>query len=169
MASRSKPLSVSLVGLRATRVSNDEPYVGMKETFLISRFEGDHGFVPQLIRVARETGVAAHVGDGTNRWPAVHRLDAARAFRLALEKAPAGGRVHAIAEEGIPAKEIAAAIGRRLGVPVTAKPVEHFGWIGPFFALDAPTSSERTRRLLGWRPVEKGLLADLDSAAYFGP
>jgi nucleoside-diphosphate-sugar epimerase len=130
---------------------------------------GDHGFVPQLIRVARETGVAAYVADGTNRWPAVHRLDAARAFRLALEKAPAGGRVHAIAEEGIPAKEIAAAIGRRLGVPVTTKPVEHFGWIGPFFAIDAPTSSERTRKLLGWRPVEKGLLTDLDSAAYFGP
>ncbi len=130
---------------------------------------GDHGFVPQLIRIARETGVAAYVADGSNRWPAVHRLDAARAFRLALEKAPAGGRVHAIAEEGIPAKEIAAAIGRRLGVPVTTKPVEHFGWIGPFFALDVPTSSDRTRELLGWRPVEKGLLADLDSGAYFGP
>jgi nucleoside-diphosphate-sugar epimerase len=130
---------------------------------------GDHGFVPQLIRIAREKGVAAYVGDGGNRWPAVHRLDAAQAFRLALEKAPAGGRVHAIAEEGIPAREIAAAIGRRLGMPVTARPVEHFGWLGPFFAMDVPSSSEKTRKLLGWQPVQRGLLADLDGAAYFAP
>jgi nucleoside-diphosphate-sugar epimerase len=130
---------------------------------------GDHGFVPQLIRIAREKGVAGYVGDGANRWPAVHRLDAAQAFRLALEKAPAGGRVHAIAEEGIPAKDIATAIGRRLDVPVLAKPVEHFGWLGPFFAMDVPTSSEKTRRLLDWRPVQKGLLADLDGVVYFDP
>jgi nucleoside-diphosphate-sugar epimerase len=129
---------------------------------------GDHGFVPQLIRIAREKSVSAYVGDGTNRWPAVHRLDAARAFRLALESAPAGARVHAIAEEDIPTKEIAAAIGKRLGVPVTAKPVEHFGWIESFFALDAPTSSEKTRNLLGWRPVESRLLDDLAGSAYFG-
>lgn len=128
---------------------------------------GDHGFVPELIRIARDTGVAAYLGDGANRWPAVHRLDAARAFRLALEKAPAGQRVHAIAEEGIPTREIAATIGKRLGVPVQPRPVEHFGWLGPFFGLDLPTSSEKTRELLGWQPVEKGLLADLDSAAYF--
>jgi nucleoside-diphosphate-sugar epimerase len=129
---------------------------------------GDHGFVPELIRIARKTGVAGYVGEGTNRWPAVHRLDAAQAFRLALEKAPAGARVHAIAEEGIPTKEIAAVIGTRLGVPVMTKPAEHFGWIGAFFAWDVPTSSEKTRQLLGWHPAEKGLLADLDSAAYFG-
>jgi nucleoside-diphosphate-sugar epimerase len=128
---------------------------------------GDHGFVPELIRIARKTGVAGHVGDGSNRWPAVHRLDAAEAFRLAVEKAPAGTRVHAIAEAGIPTKEIAAVIGKRLALPVAMRPVEHFGWLGPFFAFDVPTSSEATRKLLGWEPVRPGLLADLDSAAYF--
>jgi nucleoside-diphosphate-sugar epimerase len=129
---------------------------------------GDHGFVPELIRIARQTGVAAYIGDGASRWAAVHRLDAARAFRLALEKAAAGTRVHAVAEEGIATQEIAAVIGRRLGLPVASRPVEHFGWLGPFFAMDLPTSSQQTRALLGWRPVEAGLLADLDSAAYFG-
>jgi nucleoside-diphosphate-sugar epimerase len=129
--------------------------------------EGDHGFVPELIRIAREKRVAAYVGDGANRWPAVHRLDAAQAFRLAVEKAAAGSRVHAIAEEGIPTKEIAAVIARRLEVPLQSRPVEHFGWIGPFFSLDAPTSSERTRTLLGWRPTQPGLLADLDRPPYF--
>jgi nucleoside-diphosphate-sugar epimerase len=128
---------------------------------------GDHGFVPELIRIAREKGVAAYIGDGGNRWPAVHRLDAAQAFRLAIESAPAGARVHAIAEEGIVAKEIATAIGRHLHVPIAARPVEHFGWIGPFFANDVPTSSEKTRKLLGWRPVQPGLLADLEHGGYF--
>jgi len=128
---------------------------------------GDHGFVPELIRIARATGVAGYIGDGSNRWAAVHRLDAARAFRLALEKAPAGTRVHAVAEEGIATKEIAAVIGRRLGLPVTSKPADHFGWLGTFVAMDLPTASQQTRALLGWRPVEKGLLDDLDSAAYF--
>jgi nucleoside-diphosphate-sugar epimerase len=129
---------------------------------------GDHGFMAELIRIAREKGVAGYVGDGANRWPAVHRLDAARAFRLAVEKAPAGTRLHAMAEEGIPTREIAAVIGRRLKVSVESKPVEHFGWLGPFFSFDVPASSERTRKSLGWQPVEKGLLADLDSDAYFG-
>jgi nucleoside-diphosphate-sugar epimerase len=129
---------------------------------------GDHGFVPELIRLAREKRVAGYIGDGSNRWPAVHRFDAAQAFRLAVEKAPAGARVHAIAEEGIPTKEIAAVIGKRLNVAVAAKPIEHFGWIGNFFAFDLPTSSEKTRKLLGWQPVQRGLLADLDSPAYFG-
>ncbi|HXU63018.1 MAG TPA: SDR family oxidoreductase [Polyangia bacterium] len=128
---------------------------------------GDHGFVPELIRIARATGVAAYVGDGRNRWAAVHRLDAARAFRLALEKAPAATRVHAVAEEGIATKEIAAVMGRRLGLPVTSKPADHFGWLGTFVAMDLPTASQQTRALLGWQPVEKGLLDDLDSAAYF--
>ena len=101
-----------------------------------------------------------------DRWPAVHRLDAAKAFRLAVEKATAGQRVHAIAEEGIAAREIATVIGKRLNVPVVSKPLEHFGWIGPFFSLDAPTSSEKTRALLNWNPTENGLLTDLESAAY---
>ena len=127
----------------------------------------DHGFVLELIRIAREKGVSGYVGDGENRWPAVHRLDAAQAFRIAVEKAIAGTRLHANAEEGIATREIAAVIGKRLGVPVASKPPEHFGWLGPFFAFDAPTSSEKTRTQLGWRPVQPGLLADLDSDAYF--
>jgi nucleoside-diphosphate-sugar epimerase len=129
---------------------------------------GDHAFVPELIRLAKEKQVSGFVGEGHNRWPAVHRLDAAKVFRLAMERAHPGQRVHAIAEQGITALEIATVIGKRLGVPVASRPVEHFGWLGPFFAVDAPTSSEKTRALLGWSPVEKGLLEDLDSAAYFG-
>ena len=120
---------------------------------------GDHGFVPELIRVAREKGVAAYVGEGNNRWPAVHRLDAAKAFRLAFENASAGQRVHAVAEEGIPTKEIAAMIGKRLNLPVSAKPVEHFGWIGRFFALDAwvaPIPADHGARAagIGWHGAE---------------
>jgi len=148
------------------------PFVGRDVRVAVVRLppsvhgEGDHGFVPELIRIAREKGVSAYIGDGSNRWPAVHRLDAAQAFRLAVETAPAGTRVHAVAETGIPAKEIAAVIARRLGLPLESRPVEHFGWLGPFFALDLPTTSEQTQRLLGWRPVQPGLLADLD-AHYF--
>ena len=148
------------------------PFVGRDVRVAVVRLppsvhgEGDHGFVPELIRIAREKGVSAYIGDGSNRWPAVHRLDAAQAFRLAVETAPAGTRVHAVAETGIPAKEIAAVIARRLGLPLESRPVEHFGWLGPFFALDLPTTSEQTQRLLGWHPVQPGLLADLD-AHYF--
>lgn len=129
--------------------------------------DGDHGFVPELIRIARETRASGYIGDGSNRWPAVHRLDAAAAFRLAFEQAPAGTRVHAIAEVGVPTRDIAAVIGKRLGVPVEPRPVEHFGWLGPMFAFDAPTASEKTRALLGWQPVQAGLLADLDHPRYF--
>ncbi|SHM88787.1 SDR family oxidoreductase [Cryptosporangium aurantiacum] len=127
--------------------------------------ENDHGFVARLVEIAREKGVAGYIGDGANRWPAVHRLDAARAVRLALEKAPAGTAVHAVAEEGIPTRVIAEAIGRGLGVPVTSiAPVdaaEHFGWIGLFYGLDLPTSSALTRERLGWTPTGPGLLDDL--------
>jgi len=134
---------------------------------------GDHGFVPRLIALAREKSVAAYVGDGLNRWPGVHRLDAARLYRLALEKASAGACYHGIADEGVPAREIAEVIGRRLNVPVVAKSREemadHFGWIGQFFAMDGPASGAWTRKQLNWEPKQSGLLADLDSAHYFEP
>ncbi len=133
--------------------------------------DGDHGFISTIVGVARDRGVAGYVGDGSNRWPAVHVLDTARVVALALEKAPAGAVVHGVAEEGIPAREIAAAIGRGFGVPAVSvepeKTFEHFGWIGGFFALDAPTSSVITREMLGWNPTHAGLIADLESGSYF--
>ncbi|MFF5141333.1 SDR family oxidoreductase [Streptomyces sp. NPDC013157] len=133
---------------------------------------GDQGFLPRLIDVAREKGVSAYVGDGTNRWPAVHRLDAARLFRLALESAPAGTGLHGAADEGIPFKDIAAAIGSGLGVPLKGIPAEeaqaHFGWLGMAAAVDNATSSERTRNILGWKPEQPGLIADLEVGHYFG-
>jgi nucleoside-diphosphate-sugar epimerase len=133
--------------------------------------EGDHGFVPRLIDIAREKGVAGYPGDGSNRWPAVHRIDAAQLFRLALESAPAGARLHAIGDEGVPVRDIAGAIGRHLGLPVTSvapeSAVDHFGWLGAFFSLDVPASSGITRELTGWRPSRQGLLGDLNEGHYF--
>jgi nucleoside-diphosphate-sugar epimerase len=135
--------------------------------------DGDHGFVPRLIGIAREKGVSAYVGDGRNRWPAVHRLDAAHLYRLALENDSAGERYHGVADEGVPFAQIAGVIGRRLNLPVVAKSPEeaaaHFGWLAQFAALDAPASSARTRELLGWRPQHPGLIADLDRPRYFEP
>jgi nucleoside-diphosphate-sugar epimerase len=129
------------------------------------------GFTATLIGIAREKGVVGYVGDGANRWPAVHTFDAARLFRLALESAPAGSRWHGVAEEGIPFREFAEAIGRNLGVPTAsiapADAAEHFGFLSAFTAADNPTSSTLTRQRLGWEPTHPGLIADLDEGHYF--
>jgi nucleoside-diphosphate-sugar epimerase len=132
---------------------------------------GDRAFVPALIATARAKGVSAYIGEGDNRWPAVHRLDAAMLFRLALEKGAAGTRYHGVQDEGIPTREIAMVIGRRLRLPVVSVAADdvnaHFGWLGAFFGFDCPASSVRTRDQLGWTPVHAGLIADLDSVRYF--
>jgi nucleoside-diphosphate-sugar epimerase len=125
--------------------------------------EGEGGFAGLLAEHARRTGVAGYPGDGAQRWPAVHARDAASLFRLALESAPAGTAWHAVADEGDAVREIAAVIGRRLGLPVEAVPAESFGPFGPIFAMDQPASSALTRETLGWRPTHPGLLEDLEN------
>ncbi len=131
----------------------------------------DHGFIAYIVGVARDKGVSAYVGDGTHRWAAVHRPDAARLVRTGLEQAPAGTRLHAVAEEGVPTKVIAEAIGRGLGLPVTSVAPEdavgHFGFIGAFFAMDLSASSERTRARFGWEPTGPTLVEDIEAGAYF--
>ena len=131
---------------------------------------GDPGFVATLTAVARERGAAGYVGDGSNRWAAVHRTDAARLVRLALEQAPAGSVVHAVAEEGVPTRTLAEAIGAQLGVPAVSvdpdRVTEHFGWIGGFFALDMAASSALTQERLGWTPTHPGILDDLAAGCY---
>ncbi len=133
--------------------------------------DGDHGFVPILIKMAREKGLSPYIGDGSNRWPAVHRLDAARLFRLALERCATRAYYHGAAEEGVPFRQIAEIIGRRLKVPVVSMHADqapaHFGWFAHFAAMDVPASSTKTQELLGWRAHQPGLIADLDRATYF--
>ena len=133
--------------------------------------DGDHGFMASLVNVARDKGVSGYIGDGSNRWPAVHRLDSAHLFRLALENAPAGSTLHAVADEGVPIREIAAVIGRHLDVPVVSiSPSDaagHFTWLANFLALDSPASSALTRALLDWQPTQPGLIEDLDQGHYF--
>jgi nucleoside-diphosphate-sugar epimerase len=133
--------------------------------------EGDHGFVPTLIDIARAKRVSGYIGTGSNRWPAVHRLDAANLFRLALENAPAGSVLHAIDDEGVATRDIAEVIGRHLDVPVVSidpdNAAAHFGWLATFFATDLPASSVLTRELLDWHPVQTRLVDDLDKGHYF--
>jgi nucleoside-diphosphate-sugar epimerase len=132
---------------------------------------GDHGFMAVLVAIAREKGVSAYIGDGANRWPAVHRLDAAGLVRLATEKAPAGSVLHAVADEGVATRDIAEVIGRQLDLPVVSitpgRASEHFTWLGQFFAMDCPASSAFTQELLGWTPTQPGLIADLEQGHYF--
>jgi len=131
-----------------------------------------HGFAHILIGIARQAGVSAYVEDGANRWPSVHTLDAARVYRLALESAPAGSRLHGVADEGIPFRDIAAVIGRGAGVPVASisasDAAERFAFLGGLVGVDNPTSSEVTRKVLGWEPAHPGLIEDLEHGHYFG-
>jgi nucleoside-diphosphate-sugar epimerase len=133
---------------------------------------GDNGFMATIVAIAREKGVAGYIGDGSNRWPAVHRLDSAHLFCLALENAPAGSTLHGVADEGVPIRDIADVIGRHLEVPVVSIAPEdapaHFTWMAGFIGLDSPASSALTRELLGWQPVQPGLIDDLDEGHYFG-
>lgn len=133
--------------------------------------EGDNGFMSILVGVAREKGVSGYVGDGSARWPATHRRDVAKAFRLAVEKAPAGSTLHAVAEEGVAGRDFAEVIGRKLGIPVVSVPHEdalaHFGFLGHLLPIDSPASSEQTREVLGWEPSAPSLINDLEHDYYY--
>ena len=133
---------------------------------------GEHGFIPMLIDIARKTGKSGYVETGDNRWPAVHRDDAARAYVLALEKGEAGMRYHAVGDEGIAFRDIATVIGRKLNLPVVSIPrsaaTEHFGWMGNFAGMDVPASHKLTSERLGWQPTGPGLIEDLEQGSYFG-
>ncbi|NBH06530.1 SDR family oxidoreductase [Amycolatopsis sp. SID8362] len=129
--------------------------------------EGDHGFIGRLVDIAREKGVSGYVGDGSNRWPAVHVKDAARVYRLAVERAPAGSMLHAVGDEGVPTRDIATAIGRHLNLPAASAPAEDFGFLGGLLSVDQPASAALTRELLGWQPTEPGLIEDIDKGHYF--
>ena len=133
---------------------------------------GDNGFIPLVIRLAREKRAVAYIGDGANRWPAVHRDDAARLFRLALESAPAGSVFHAVTDEGVPVREIAETLARHLDLPAVsvgpAQAHDYLGFLGGFWGFDGPASAQLTRELLGWQPTRPGLIADLDEGHYFG-
>ena len=138
---------------------------------LTTHGQGDNGFIATVVGIAREKGVSGYIGDGSNHWPAVHRSDAARLFRLALEQAPAGSVWHAVAEEGIPTRAIAEVIGQHLDIPTVsidpAHATDHFGWMGIFWAVDVQASSELTQQRLGWHPTGPGLIEDLKRGHYF--
>jgi nucleoside-diphosphate-sugar epimerase len=133
--------------------------------------DGDNGFMASIVGIARDRGVSGYMGDGTNRWPAVHRLDSAHLFRLAVERAPAGSTLHGVAEEGVQIRDIAEVIGRHFNIPVAAVSAEdapaHFTWLAGFLGVDSPASSALTRELLDWQPTQPGLIEDLDKGHYF--
>jgi nucleoside-diphosphate-sugar epimerase len=131
--------------------------------------DGDHhGFIAIMVGIARDKGVSGYVGDGSSRWPAVHVLDAAHLFRLAVEQAPAGSRLNAVGDEGVPTRDIAEVIGRHLNLPVASVPAEDFGFLGLILSVDQPASGALTRELLRWQPTQPGLIEDLDKGHYFG-
>ncbi len=175
-----EPAAAQFTGGPRTRLGSAELTVSMASRGVRSSVvriaptvhgDGDHGFMAALVGIAREKGVSGYIGDGSNRWPAVHRLDAARLFRLALEKAPAGSVLHATADEGVPIRAIAEVIGRHLGLPVAGmaqdEAAEHFTWLAGFLALDSPASSAVTQEVVGWRPRHPGLIEDLELGHYF--
>ncbi|MCL6444112.1 MAG: SDR family oxidoreductase [Alicyclobacillus sp.] len=161
MASENATIALAELGVRSSVVRLAPSVHG----------ERKKGFVGTLIDIARDKGVSAYVGDGSNRWSAVHRLDAAHLFCLALEKASAGSRLHGVADEGVPFRDIAGVIGKHLNLPVVSISREeassHFGWLGVFVSLDNPTSSALTQARLGWRPVHPGLISNLEQGHYF--
>jgi len=166
-----------LSGPAAGRGANAEAALGMAARGVRSSVvrlprsvhgEGDrHGLIARLIGIARDKGVSGYVGDGSSRWPAVHVLDAAPLFRLAVEQAAAGSVLHAVADEGVPVRDFTAVIGRHLNLPTASVPAEDLGFLGMVLAIDQPASSALTRELLGWRPVQPGLIEDLDKGHYF--
>jgi nucleoside-diphosphate-sugar epimerase len=135
--------------------------------------DGDNGFIATLVNIARAKGISGYIGEGTNRWPAVHRLDTAHLFQLALDNAPARSTLHAVADEGVPIRDVAETIGRHLNIPVVSILPEdagaHFTWLAGFLGADSPASSALTRELLGWNPTQPGLIEDLDQGHYFEP
>jgi nucleoside-diphosphate-sugar epimerase len=158
LANAQAALGMAALGVRSS-------VVGLPRTV---HGDGDHhGFIARLIGIARDKGVSGYVSDGSSRWPAVHVLDAAHLFRLAVEQAPPGSRLHAVGDEAVPTRDIAEMIGRHLNLPTASVPAEDFGWLGQIFAIDQPASSAQTRELLGWRPVQPGLIEDLEKGHYF--
>jgi nucleoside-diphosphate-sugar epimerase len=174
------PATTSLSGGHETRAGNAQITLSLASRGVRSSIvrlpptnhgDGDNGFIAILVAVARDKGVSGYVGDGTSRWAAVHRLDSAQLFRLALEAAPAGSVLHAVADEGVTIRAIAEVIGRHLDLPVASispeDAAEHFGFLASLLAMDSPASSALTRELMGWQPTHPGLIDDLDQGHYF--
>jgi nucleoside-diphosphate-sugar epimerase len=176
----SDPVGAHFAGGPAKRLANAHATVALADRGVRSSVvrlpptvhgDGDNGFLATIVAIAREKGVCGYIGDGANRWPAVHRSDAAHLFRLALESAPAGSTLHAVADEGVPIRSVAEVIGRHLDLPVASISPDdaagHFSWLAGFLGIDSPASSAHTRELLDWQPTAPGLIDDLDKGHYF--